>query len=218
MNQNRPKNKIYKDIYREILRICSRLDLSIGFSKGVFEVIKKIWSLHYNKIERDPVNLVPVIIYRITRRLEITIDLKLLVSTTKCSKKIFKDILISPSFELPPLHIYGLIFGKINRICKKIRIPFNFKIRAIKILRANYSILEKTTSSIAASTVLSLSVISLGSRKNYRLYKIAGATGTSISAIQVMIFRLLKSRGIDLDNKIKNLYSWKFNDIILSGK
>lgn len=197
------ENSVFKSAYREILRICSRLELPNSFIKDAFGIFKKVWKkLKPGKLERSYINLVPVVVYRTAQIFEISIDLKLLLSSMKCSGKKFKTVLVTTYDKFPSTNKSRDIFNKIERLCTKMKMPAEIKIRAYDILNANSSVLMATTSSVAASAAVGLSVISLGLRKEYRLYKIGKNIGASAAAISSRIFKVLKSRGIDVNYKI----------------
>lgn len=200
------ENVVFKKAYRELLRICSVLQLPNSFVKDSFGILKKVWrKLTPGRLERNYLNLVPVVVYRVAQMFEISIDLKFLLSSMKCSGKKFKTVLVSTYDKFPSVNKEQEILNKIDRICNEMKMPSEIKMRALEIFHANSAVFCSTTSSAASSAAVGLSVISLKLRNEYRLYKIGKVGGSSAAAISSRIFKVLKSRGINVNYKIKNI-------------
>ena len=197
---------VSKNAFIEIQRICSVMQLPELFRQAVMATFNKTWKLlESGTRDRNYEVLVPVIIYREAKALEIAVNFKSIFAEMRCSPKKFKTCLISTYKLFPTLNHKNHILKRIDRLCNELNMNHNLKSRALEIFQINKSVLMCTTGNVCVGSSVSLAVFSLNLRSEYPISKIARKIKSSSSAISSRIQRVLKSRRIPSAFKAKQL-------------
>lgn len=212
--QKQYRYEIYRKSYMEILRICSALALPLNFAKDSFTVFKKVWNrLKPGTKARAYKILIPVVIYRTTQMLKFTLSLSKIYEVTEVAPDDIKEVLIATYKMFPKIDKTGDVLRRIDRICDQLEMSGEIRNRAINILKANRRVMLSTINKIAACCAVSMAVISLDLRAEYRIYKIGKVMNASASAIGSRMRKVLASRGLkkhysatELDEIIPKIY------------
>ncbi|MBD3352921.1 MAG: hypothetical protein GF364_15675 [Candidatus Lokiarchaeota archaeon] len=188
---------IFRHAYPMIRGICSRLRMPINMAQDAFGVFKRVWKKLPPKTQmRSLDSLIPVVVYRTAQMLEYSVNFIELLNAIDCDDKKLKSVLISTYQLFPTIDKRNDVISQINRICDEMDMAYEIRIRSIKILNANKSVMLSTTNNIAACASIGLAILTLGLRKEYRLYKIGRNNHASASAISARIFKVIKHRNI----------------------
>lgn len=201
---------VYTEIYTELNRITSALQLPHGVFRCALNLIKKIrdkTEIKKGKLERGP-DIVPVAVYIAARSLGIYVNIKHIYAQMRMSKKRF-SLLLKRVFAL------GLVLPKnrgmrmmmirkrIDFICSELKIPAEIRIEAYRI--ASNAHIQNTVIDVAAAACIGLALIKLKSEK-IRMVHVAEAAGVSLAAV---IKRMIRASGVparglkDLKKKIE---------------
>jgi transcription initiation factor TFIIIB Brf1 subunit/transcription initiation factor TFIIB len=197
---------VTKNAFMETQRICSTLQLPENFPRSVMTTFQKTWKqLDSGTSERNHENLIPVIIYREAKAMDIDVNIKSIFGEMRCTPKKFKSCLISTYKLFPIINHQKHIVKRIDRLCNEMKMDHKLKSRALEIFHTNKSVLMATTGNVCVGAAVSMAVFSSRLRSEYPISRIARKIKSSSSAISSRIQRVLKSRRIPSSFKAKQL-------------